>query len=274
MRAIYVPIFDRFFESSIMYEDLTTRFVMLALIRLAYRSGANGEVDMDPRLFAQSINVPLADVERAIARLMEPDPSSHSPDEDGRRLMPIDPARPFRGWRLVNWEKYRILVNRINDAARKRDEYHSKKNDTPKVSESLHHSPEVSDSLHPSPESANLSKNSLRDETRRDETIRIKRERFAPPSLDELQRYMTEKGYTFDAEAFVAYYEARGWKLNGKTPASWKAMCVTWQKRETPTKAAYPSPAAIHDFGKPLVGLNVEEWKKRFQEHFGVEYRP
>lgn len=139
-RAIYVPVFDSFFESSIMREELSVRFVMLALIRLAWRAGANGDVDVDPLIFAQSINVPLADVESAIKRLMEPDPSSASPDEDGRRIIPLNPDRPFRGWRLVNWPRYRVMVNRFNDAERKRDEYHANK-DTSKISESLQNSP-------------------------------------------------------------------------------------------------------------------------------------
>ena len=121
-RLIYVPIADSFFESSIMQEDLTVRFVMLALIRLALRAGANGEVDIDPRMFALSINLPHADVDKAVKRLMEPDPSSSSPDEDGRRLVPVDPERPFRNWRLVNWERYRQIVHKSNDAARKREE--------------------------------------------------------------------------------------------------------------------------------------------------------
>jgi len=121
-REIYVPIADAFFESSIMREELPVRFVMLALIRLGLRPGARGVIDMDPVIFAQSINIPYPDVERAIQRLMEPDPASGCPDEDGRRIVPTNPARPFRGWRLVNWGRYKDIVHRANDAARKRDE--------------------------------------------------------------------------------------------------------------------------------------------------------
>ena len=142
-REIYVPIADSFFESSIMREDLTVRFVMLALIRLALRAGANGEVDMDPLMFAASINIPLADVESAIRRLMEPDPASSTPDEDGRRIVPVNPDRPFRNWRLVNWSKYRRIVHRANDAARKREERHGEE-DNMDTSESLQKRPPLS----------------------------------------------------------------------------------------------------------------------------------
>ena len=120
MRPIYFTVADSFFDSSIMQEELPVRFVMFALIRLAQRSGADGEVDIDMRTFAGSINVPLPDVKRAIKRLMEPDSSSGSPDEQGRRIVPIDPERPMRGWRLVTFQKNRRMVHDANAAARMR----------------------------------------------------------------------------------------------------------------------------------------------------------
>ena len=56
---------------------------------------------------------------------------------------------------------------------------------------------------------------------------------FVPPTLIELIRHCNEKKYTFDPEAFLAHYEARGWKLNRGVPMkSWKAACVTWQKNK------------------------------------------
>jgi hypothetical protein len=143
-RPIYVPIADSFFESSIMHEDVTTRFVMLALIRLGLRSGANGVIDIDPRIFAQSINIPYADVEVAIDRLMQPDPASSSPEEDGRRIVPVDPARPQRNWRLVNWDRYRTIVHRAADAARKREERAHAAESTMDMSRSVQTSPSQS----------------------------------------------------------------------------------------------------------------------------------
>ena len=43
------------------------------------------------------------------------------------------------------------------------------------------------------------------------------RQRFTPPSADDVRAYATEKGYTIDPEAFVDYYTANGWKV-GKNP--------------------------------------------------------
>lgn len=52
----------------------------------------------------------------------------------------------------------------------------------------------------------------------------------APPTLREVEGYLAEKGYGFDAEEFVAFYVANGWKQGSKPLVDWKAACVTWQK--------------------------------------------
>lgn len=52
----------------------------------------------------------------------------------------------------------------------------------------------------------------------------------APPTVEEVWNYLHEKGYSFDAEEFVAFYRANGWKQGSKPLVDWKAACVTWQK--------------------------------------------
>lgn len=65
-----------------------------------------------------------------------------------------------------------------------------------------------------------------------------KERRFAPPSVDEVRAYCSEKGYTFDPEAFVAFYESKGWKVGRNPMRSWQAACTTWQKRQWDRKEA------------------------------------
>lgn len=60
---------------------------------------------------------------------------------------------------------------------------------------------------------------------------RGKRTRFTPPTVDEVAGFCAEKGYTFDPERFVAFYESKGWKVGNSPMKSWKAACVTWHKR-------------------------------------------
>lgn len=56
--------------------------------------------------------------------------------------------------------------------------------------------------------------------------------RFTPPTLAQVREHCSDKGYTFDPEAFYAFYESKGWKVGRNPMKSWTAACVTWQKRE------------------------------------------
>jgi len=58
------------------------------------------------------------------------------------------------------------------------------------------------------------------------------RQPFKKPILEELQAHCQEKGYTFDPEQFLAFYESKGWRVGTAPMRSWQAACVTWQKRE------------------------------------------
>ena len=56
--------------------------------------------------------------------------------------------------------------------------------------------------------------------------------RFSPPSIEEVSAYVREKGYHIDPEAFVAFYESKGWKVGSNPMKDWKSAVVTWEKRE------------------------------------------
>ena len=63
-----------------------------------------------------------------------------------------------------------------------------------------------------------------------------KRKRFTPPSVEDVRQYCFERENGIDAEAFVDYYTARGWKYGqGKPVVDWKAAVRTWEKRTSPS---------------------------------------
>ena len=70
--------------------------------------------------------------------------------------------------------------------------------------------------------------------------------RFCPPTLEEVQSYVLEKGIEIDAEKFVAYYESNGWMVGRNKMKSWKSAIVTWKKNEEkygqPQRATYHPP--------------------------------
>jgi hypothetical protein len=97
----YTPIFDSVFQGSLCgkWPDIGIWALMLAM------QDKNGEIDAHPTYISTVTGCPVGEVEACIARFCQPDPSSRTPDEDGRRLIPIA-GRGF-GWTVVNHRKYR-----------------------------------------------------------------------------------------------------------------------------------------------------------------------
>lgn len=69
-------------------------------------------------------------------------------------------------------------------------------------------------------------------EEKKDTDVSAKKEskRFVKPTIEEIRAYIFEKGYTFDAEAFFAFYESNGWKVGRNPMKNWKMACTTWAK--------------------------------------------
>ena len=53
-----------------------------------------------------------------------------------------------------------------------------------------------------------------------------------PPTVDEVRAYCLERRNGIDPQAFMDFYEARGWKYGpGKPVVDWKACVRTWENR-------------------------------------------
>lgn len=56
--------------------------------------------------------------------------------------------------------------------------------------------------------------------------------RFKAPNLEDVEQYITEKGYKVDAKVFFDYYSEAGWKdSDGKPVKNWKQRVVSWNSR-------------------------------------------
>ena len=58
---------------------------------------------------------------------------------------------------------------------------------------------------------------------------RGKRE-FVPPTLEEVEAYCRERDNNIDAEAFLDFYESKGWMIGKNHMKDWKAAVRTWEK--------------------------------------------
>lgn len=68
-------------------------------------------------------------------------------------------------------------------------------------------------------------------ETDIDKDKEIKEKRFTPPSIDEVASYISEKGYNVNAEAFVNFYESKGWYVGKNRMKNWRAAVANWNQR-------------------------------------------
>lgn len=72
-------------------------------------------------------------------------------------------------------------------------------------------------------------------EEEKDKSLSEKKEKnpkiFQPPSVEEVRRYCEERNNGIDAEAFVAFYESKGWMIGKNKMKNWKSAIVTWEKK-------------------------------------------
>ena len=54
----------------------------------------------------------------------------------------------------------------------------------------------------------------------------------AAPTLEEVEKYCSDKGYRFKPEVFVNYYAGIGWRWNGQPITDWKRFADKWNARE------------------------------------------
>lgn len=77
-----------------------------------------------------------------------------------------------------------------------------------------------------------------------------KRERFVPPTVEEVEAYCLERNNGIDAEAFVAFYDSKGWKVGKDPMKNWKSAVITWEKkRKSEHSASRLSPSRGFTWG-------------------------
>lgn len=78
------------------------------------------------------------------------------------------------------------------------------------------------------------------------ESEKPKRERFTPPTVEEVKAYCQETGKLIDAEAFVNYYTSNGWKVGRNPMKNWKTTVANWRKRDEESGRIYKEPVIDH----------------------------
>ena len=70
-----------------------------------------------------------------------------------------------------------------------------------------------------------------------------KTNKFVRPSLEEVKAYCQERNNGVNPEAFIDFYESKGWKVGNQSMKDWKAAVRTWEKRDNTPR----SPSSFDD---------------------------
>lgn len=76
----------------------------------------------------------------------------------------------------------------------------------------------------------NINNNDLKETTLKGS--KEKRERFSPPSVEDVTAYCRERKNGVDPQKFVDFYTAKGWKVGQNPMKDWRACVRTWEQRE------------------------------------------
>ena len=55
---------------------------------------------------------------------------------------------------------------------------------------------------------------------------------FKPPTLEEIKAYCQERGNYVDAQAFMDFYDSKGWMIGKNKMKDWKAAIRTWERKD------------------------------------------
>ena len=57
-----------------------------------------------------------------------------------------------------------------------------------------------------------------------------KAKRFVKPTYEEVDAYCCQRNNTVDAQAFIDFYDSKGWKVGNTPMKDWKAAVRTWER--------------------------------------------
>lgn len=72
------------------------------------------------------------------------------------------------------------------------------------------------------------------EEVKKERSKEINKEssRFAPPTIEEVKNYCSERNNKINADQFVDFYSSKNWMVGKNKMKDWKAAVRTWERRE------------------------------------------
>ena len=85
--------------------------------------------------------------------------------------------------------------------------------------------------------------------------IRITNKYFNKPTILEVKNYCILRNNNIDAEAFISFYESKGWMIGKNKMKDWKQAMITWEKRnyKKPTMSKLDAQLSEYEQAKKLL---------------------
>ena len=74
--------------------------------------------------------------------------------------------------------------------------------------------------------------------------------RFSPPTVGDVADYCRERGNAVNAQRFVDFYAAKGWRIGKEPMKDWRAAVRTWEARD-------------NEPGKPVKTVSAQQYEQR-----------
>ena len=135
---------------------------------------------------------------------------------------------------IKNNQKNQIDYFEKNENQNKSNEIKVNQNDLQKERKE----PKESKNIYNNPENNKLfSSPSFDNQTDIEDFIKPQK-KFQKPTIDEVNSYCLEKGYTINGQTFIDFYESKGWKVGKNPMTNWRAALSGWVSREKTLRAA------------------------------------
>lgn len=84
-----------------------------------------------------------------------------------------------------------------------------------------------------------------------------------PPPLHEVEKYCRERRNSVDPEAFIDFYQSKGWMVGSNKMKDWQAAIRTWEKRDAKDSLKGMKPFIIDDGIKYVLGPDGQYYHGR-----------
>ena len=64
--------------------------------------------------------------------------------------------------------------------------------------------------------------------------------KFIPPTFEEVAEYCSARNNTVNPQAFIDFYESKGWMIGKNKMKDWKAAVRTWERTQKENKSSNP----------------------------------